>query len=145
MCNRIKKYEVVFVLEVKVEKTTPISEVMTLINMYLRKDIVGSCCRCGMYELKIKRLKSIKGGVKMQKMIHALDIKISSEELYSMTDEERDKFYNDCLDAMTPEQVIQIANIGNRVAEDVVLQRNRPDGLLQDMARRVNVTINESK
>lgn len=81
------------------------------------------------------------------KQIHALDIHISREELLTMTPEEQHKFLDKILDAMTPEQQIQMAVIGRRVVADDILQRaeGRSRTALRTMARAVNVTVNEAK
>jgi len=78
--------------------------------------------------------------------IHALDIKISCEELDAMTVEEREKFISTIYESMTPRQKQQMALIGKRVIVDDVLQRatNRPRTALRTMARSVNVTVNEA-
>ncbi len=81
------------------------------------------------------------------KQIHALDIHISREELLLMTPEEKEKFSDKVLEAMTPEQRIQMALIGRRVLVDDILQRaeKSPRTALRTMARAVNVTVNEAK
>ena len=82
-----------------------------------------------------------------KKIIHALDIHISREELLAMTPEERNKFVETVLDAMTPEQQIQMALVGKRVIVDDILQRTegRSRTALRTIARAVNVTVNEAK
>ncbi len=80
-------------------------------------------------------------------MIHALDIRISREELDAMTPEEKEKFVNNIYSSMTVEQQVQMMLIGIRVVKDDVLQRaaGRSRTALRTMARAVNVTVNEAK
>ena len=82
----------------------------------------------------------------MQKT-HVLDIQISREELEAMTPEEHEKFINNIYDAMTPEQKLQLAEIGYRVVRDDIQQRanKRSRTALRTMARAVNVTVNNDK
>jgi hypothetical protein len=81
----------------------------------------------------------------MMEKIHVLDIHISREELFAMTPEEKEGFYDKVLEAMTPNQRIQMALIGRRVLVDDILQRaeGRSRTALRTMARAVNVTVNE--
>lgn len=64
-----------------------------------------------------------------------------------MSPEQKEKFFNTALDAMTPEQQVRMAEIGKRVMMDDVLQRTagRSRTALRTMARAVGVTVNEGE
>lgn len=78
--------------------------------------------------------------------MHILDIEITRQEFDAKTPEEREKFIDTILNAMTPEQQMQMADIGKRVIMDDILQRteSRSRTALRTMARAVHVTVNES-
>lgn len=79
--------------------------------------------------------------------INILDINISQEELSNMTPQEKENFINRIYKAMTPEQRVKMAEIGQKVVIDDILQRaeKRSRTALRTMARAVNVTVEITK
>ena len=83
----------------------------------------------------------------MRPMIHALDIHITREEREKMSPEELNNFANMILESMTAEQLMQVAEIGKRalIDDELGLTQHRSPTALQDMAKKVNVTVNKTE
>ena len=83
----------------------------------------------------------------MTEMTNVLDINIPREKWLFMMPEEKKQFIDKVINAMTLEQIRQMARIGERVIKDDIFQRadDRSRTALRTMARAVHVTVNEVK